>query len=308
MSVTVAIPVLNGGTVLRATLAAVRRQSVEAELLICDSGSSDGSVELAREEFEARVVELATRFTHGGARNLLMREANGERVALLTQDAEPASDRWLERLLAAVEGDVAIAYGPYLPRTDADPATRQELESWFRSLAPGVERLGKAERASLVPQELVGRRGFFTDANACVSRAAWERVPFRDQIPYAEDRALALDMLRAGYGKAYVPQAGVLHSHNYTEIDYFRRCFDEWRGLREVYGWVEPAGARHLVRQLRGELGAARRAGAPTLTAAARHHLVRLAGALLGSRADRLPPAARRRCSLERRATFEPST
>jgi len=306
VSATVAIPVLNGGAALRATLAAVRRQSVAAELLICDSGSTDGSPELAREEFGARVVCLA-RFTHGGARNLLMREARGDRVALLTQDAEPASDRWLERLMEAVTGDVAIAYGPYIPRPDADPATRHELEAWFGSLQSGVERLADGERASLPASALLGRRGFFTDANACVSRAAWARVPFREQIPYAEDRALALDMLRAGYGKAYVPRAAVLHSHNYSEVDYFRRCFDEWRGLREVYGWVESVSPRHLLRQLRGELGAAHRSGTPALPAAARHHLVRLAGALLGSRADRLPPGVRRICSLERRSTFEPS-
>ncbi|MGI8558712.1 MAG: glycosyltransferase family 2 protein [Solirubrobacteraceae bacterium] len=307
MSATVAIPVLNGGAALRATLAAVRRQSVEAELLICDSGSTDGSSELAREEFGARVVRLAS-FTHGGARNLLMRESRGERVALLTQDAEPATNRWLEQLLEAVAGDVAIAYGPYIPRPDADPATRHELEAWFGSLPAGVERLAEGERDSVSPSALLGRRGFFTDANACVSRAAWAHVPFREQIPYAEDRALALDMLRAGYGKAYVPQAAVLHSHNYSDVEYFRRCFDEWRGLREVYGWVESASPRHLLRQLRGELGVVHRSGTSTLPAAARHHLVRLAGALLGSRADRLPPAVRRRCSLERRSSFEPST
>jgi rhamnosyltransferase len=157
---------------------------------------------------------------------------------------------------------------------------------------------------------LVGRRGFFTDANACILRSAWERVPFRD-VPYAEDRALALDMLRAGYAKAYMPAAAVLHSHDYTALEHFRRCFDEWRGLREIYGWVEPAAPAHLVRQLRGELGALRRSGnggAATLAAASRHHVLRLAGALLGSRADRLPPAVRRWCSLERRGTFVASS
>ncbi len=305
MSATVAIPVLNGGAVLRGVLAAVRAQSVEAELLICDSGSTDGSAELAREQFGARVLELE-RFTHGGARNLLMAAARTSHVALLTQDAEPAGERWLEQLLAATRGDVALAYGPYLPRPQADAATRRELATWFGSLQPGVERLSPAERATLPGQELIGRRGFFTDANACISRAAWERVPFRE-IPYAEDRALALDMLRAGYGKAYVPAAGVLHSHAYSAGEYFRRCFDEWRGLREVYGWVEPASPEHLLRQLRGELGAARRAGEPTMTAATRHHLLRLGGALLGSRADRLPASLRMRLSLERRAGFEAS-
>ena len=41
--VSVAIPVRNGGELLASTLAAVATQTVEHELLVCDSGSTDGS-------------------------------------------------------------------------------------------------------------------------------------------------------------------------------------------------------------------------------------------------------------------------
>jgi rhamnosyltransferase len=154
-------------------------------------------------------------------------------------------------------------------------------------------------------------------------------VPFRE-VPYAEDRVLAIDMLRAGYGKAFVPEAGVIHSHDYKTFEELRRCFDEWRGLREVYGWRESASPRRVAGKLRGELGAARRElidsaassvderatllhrctesawrGA-TLATLARHHVVRLTGALLGSRAEALPSWARRRLSLEGRGGFQP--
>jgi GT2 family glycosyltransferase len=318
--VTVAIPIRDGGELLARTFAALARQTVAHELLVCDSGSHDGSVAVALDH-GARVLEIAPGdFSHGGTRNLLMTEATGAHVALLTQDAEPADERWLERLLAGFElsEDVALVYGPYRPRADASVAVRGELEGWFASLSldggPRLDRLQEHERM-LPASELIGRRGFFTDADACVARAAWERVPFRE-VPYAEDRVLAIEMLRAGYAKAYMPDAAVLHSHDYTPLQELRRCFDEWRGLREVYGWREPAAPTHLVGQLRGSLGQTRReligAGvAPahrrmTLVKAARHHVVRLAGALLGSRADLLPAPARRRLSLEGRAGFTP--
>jgi GT2 family glycosyltransferase len=333
-TITVAIPVRDGGTLLAGTLAALARQSVTHELLVCDSGSRDGSVALARSH-GARVLEIAPqRFSHGGTRNLLLAEARGEHVALLTQDAEPADERWLERLLGGFElaTDVGIVYGPYRPRPDAPAAVRIELERWFASLSPDglarVERLGSSRAgepganggagamAPLLPAaELVGRRGFFTDANACIARGAWERVPFRE-VPYAEDRVLAIDMLRAGYAKAFVPQAAVLHSHRYSSREQLRRSFDEGRGLREVYGWREPASPARMARNLRGELGATRRellaAGVPsvcrqaTILAATRHHVLRLAGALLGSRAGMLPVWARRWLSLEGRASFLP--
>lgn len=307
-TVSVAIPVRDGGALLAATLAALTRQSVEHELLVCDSGSLDGSKSLARSH-GARVLEIApARFNHGGTRNLLMSEARGECVALLTQDAEPADERWLERLLGGFElgRDVGIVYGPYRARAGASAAVRIELERWFGSLSPDgtpqLERLAERERA-LPVQQLLGRRGFFTDANACIARAAWERLPFRE-VPYAEDRVLAIDMLRAGYAKAFVPDAAVLHSHDYTSLEQLRRCFDEWRGLREVYGWREPAAPAQLLRKLRGELGAARRDA--TLTALTRHHVMRMTGAVLGSRAGALPAWMRRWLSLERRASFQP--
>jgi glycosyltransferase involved in cell wall biosynthesis len=317
-NVTVAIPVRDGGELLARTLTAVSRQTVVHELLVCDSGSTDNSVALARTH-GARVLEIPPGdFNHGGTRNLLMRESVGAHVALLTQDAEPVDERWLERLLEgfALAEDVGIVYGPYTPRPQAAPAVRRELEAWFASLSPDgsprLERLEEHERG-LPVIELIGRRGFFTDANACLARAAWERVPFRE-VPYAEDRLLAIDMLRAGYAKAFMPDAATLHSHDYTTLQELRRCFDEWRGLREVYGWREPASPAHLARQLRGTLGQARREliseNAPpvrrlaTLAAAGRHHVVRLAGALLGSRADLLPARVRCWFSLEGRAGF----
>jgi glycosyltransferase involved in cell wall biosynthesis len=316
--VSVAIPVRNGGASLAGVLAALAAQTVEHELVVCDSGSSDGSLELARSH-GARVLEIApASFSHGGTRNLLVDAARGKHVALLTQDSEPADERWLERLLGgfALADDVAIVYGPYRPRPGASAAVRIELERWFHSLSPGgspeLERLAEHER-SLPVLELVGRRGFFSDANACLARAAWERVPFRE-VPYAEDRVLAIDMLRAGYAKAFMPGAAVIHSHDYTAVEQLRRSFDEWRGLREVYGWREPASPAHLLSQLRGELGQTRRellaqGASPAsrrraLAEVTRHHVLARAGALLGSRADRLPAVVRRGLSLERRSSF----
>ena len=314
---TVALPVRDGAATLNAVLAAVRAQRIdgELELLVCDSGSHDGSLAIARRH-AARVIEIPPdSFAHGPTRNLLMEQARGEFVALLTQDAEPVGDRWLAALLSgfSLADDVALVYGPYRPRPGASPVTRSQLERWFASLSPdGSPRLDRLTGDELhrPAAELFGRQTFFTDANACVRRAAWESVPFRE-LAYAEDQALALDMMRGGYAKAFVPQAAVLHSHDYGAWQLLRRSFDEWRGLLEVYGWREPISPRRIVLQVRGELGAQRRelraAGVPPLrraailAAAMQHHVARQVGALAGSQADRLPARVRRSLSLEGR-------
>jgi rhamnosyltransferase len=319
-AVTIAIPVRDGGRRLEEVLAAVaaQRTARPVELLVCDSGSTDGSAQRAREA-GARVLEIApASFSHGGTRNLLVRHAAGEVVAFLSQDAKPASADWLETLLSGFDAapDVGLAFGPYVPRPSASPMVRRELVAWFSSLerdgGPRVDRLAPDER-DLAPLELLGRRAFFTDANGAVARAAWERAPFRD-VPYAEDHRLALDMLRLGYAKVFVPGAAVEHSHDYSPGQLLRRCFDEWRALREVYDWVEPLRPRSVrdkvlvavrddLRMLRAE-GASPAALAATAARSSAHHAIRLAGALAGSRADRLPARVRGRLSLERRDTF----
>jgi len=321
--VTVAIPVFEGASTLPGVLLALKRQRVDAEveLLVCDSGSRDGSRELARAA-GAQVIDIAPGgFAHGPARNLLMDRARGEFVALLTQDAEPADERWLSRLLDgfAAGANVALVYGPYRARADAGWRERSELERFFAALAPDgaprCDRLEPHERVAPASQ-LLGRRTYFTDANGCVRRSAWLQIPF-PPAPYAEDHALSLAMLRAGWGKVFVPSAAVLHSHHYGPLAELRRCFDDWRGLLEIYGWREPASARHLALQLRGQMGARRRSlragGAPAwqsalaMLPAAAGQSVRVTGAVLGSRADRLPPRARAWLSLDGRGSYVPA-
>lgn len=316
--VTVAIPVRNGGWLLEQTLGAVFAQALPnrraLEVLVCDSGSTDGSAQLAR-SLGAEVFEIpAGEFSHGATRNLLMERAQGSHVAFLTQDAVPAGREWLAELLGAFDlgDDIALVSGPYVPRADASPMVARELTQWFNEFstdgAPRVDRLTCEERARPAGS-LLGRAGFFTDANGCVARAAWESVPFR-RVSYAEDRALALDMLRAGYAKAFVPSAPVIHSHEYPLLGWLQRSFDEARALREVYGFTEPAAASRIALNVWGNVGAdlrwaSPRGIAPTVALLARstlHHTARTVGRALGSRAPSLPPRVASMLSLERRA------
>jgi len=317
--VTVALPVLNGGALLDEVLAAVRGQrDVDGiELLVCDSGSTDGSVQVARRR-GAEVIEIPRgAFAHGPTRNALMESASGEVVAFLTQDATPADEHWLARLLSGFElaDDVALVHGSYRPRPDASPSVSRELEQFFAAMAPDGAAVVDRPTPDGAWRGVSARASFFTDANGAVARRAWERVPFPD-VAYAEDRLLALRMLEAGFAKAFVPAAAVVHSHDYRAGDLFRRYFDEFRGLRETFGHVEPLDPRRTLGVLQAQVAAdrawcrARGARGRELRLAtlrsARHFAIRALGSQLGSRADHLPAAVRRACSLERRASFEP--
>jgi glycosyltransferase involved in cell wall biosynthesis len=313
-TVTVAIPTLNAGPEFARSLAAVRAQRVrdrDLELLICDSGSSDQTVGLAR-SYGAEVFEIPrAAFSHGATRNLLMSRARGDHVAFLTQDAVPAAEDWLERLLEGftLPPDVGLAFGPYRPRPEAGVSVARELTSWFESFSDGGPRIDALppDARDAPPRHFMGRLGFFTDANGCVARAAWREVPFRE-VAYAEDHLLAQDMLRAGYAKVYVPGAAVIHSHDYSPGQWLRRSFDEARAVREVYGFS--LDGRSAIRNVRGGVSGDRRwaqehgggSGAGVLGASLLHHGVRAAGTFLGGRAERLPGSVAARLSLEHRA------
>jgi O-antigen biosynthesis protein len=323
--VTVAIPVLNGARYLDEVLAAVRAQEVdrEVELLVWDSGSTDGSLEIAQRH-GARVHRIATReFSHGGTRNRMAAMARGEHVAFLTQDATPASPRWLAALLEgfALADDVAAVFGPHLPRPDASHMIKSEMERHFAVWGKGgsevdLQRLDRSPAGLADYRRFPGRLTFLSDVNCAVARWALERVPYRE-VPYAEDQLLGRELIEAGYAKVFHPEAAVLHSHDYPPAVFFRRYFDEFRSLREVLDHVEPAGPVRTQYAIRGLVradqrwlsarGVHGRALVRPLARSTRHHAIRMAGAIAGSRADRLPPLARRRLSLEGRDSFLPS-
>jgi O-antigen biosynthesis protein len=147
--------------------------------------------------------------------------------------------------------------------------------------------------------------------NACYARSCWEEIRFRD-VPYAEDQGFGIDMLAAGWCKVYHPRAVVLHAHDFAWGAFMRRYFDEYRGLRDTMGHIEPFGFRQTAgytwRSVRGDLRWLRDRGAPDrdlghwVLRSALHHGGRRAFSALGSRADRLPRVVQRRMSLEGRA------
>jgi O-antigen biosynthesis protein len=301
-SASVVIPVKDGERWLASVLFAVRSQG-EVELLVIDSGSRDGSREIARAA-GAELIEIAPdEFGHGRTRNLGAERTSGDLICFLTQDAEPVQG-WLDAYREAFELDerVGAAYGPHLPRADTSPMIARELEEFFASFAPNGRPAMQAK----------GDTGFLSNVNACYRRDCWEQIRF-DDIQYSEDQAFGLALLEAGWKKVFHPGAAVLHAHDYGTIEFMRRYFDEYRGLRETAGHVEPLPGVASVREVRdavaGDLRWMRERGRPRPERARwavrslAHHAGRRTAAALGSRADRLPASAQRTLSLEGRAS-----
>lgn len=227
------IPVLNGEKYLDELLRAVLAQRIEGgvEVLVIDSGSTDASPEIARRN-GVRLHRIPNHeFGHGRTRNLAMRMTTAPRVAFLTQDATPATDRWLAELTEPfADARVAATYGAQHPRAGSDPTTARGIEEAYAAFG------------RMTVDAATGARPVFSSVNSCVRRSAWEEVPFRD-VPYAEDFYLAHDLLERGRTLVYVPGAAVIHSNEYTAGEYFGRMVDE-------FGALPPSEERFLLARL----------------------------------------------------------
>ena len=115
MEVSVVINTYNRGPSLRQTLLGLRHQKYRHfEVIVVIDGSTDDSAKIAG-EFPFRVVHCQKNGGLSNARNVGMREANGEIVAYIDDDAYP-DPHWLRRLAIAFQrSDHAGIGGPNLP-------------------------------------------------------------------------------------------------------------------------------------------------------------------------------------------------
>lgn len=274
---------------------ASQRIGEEFEVLVIDSGSTDGTAALCRER-GARVHEIpAAEFHHGGTRNLGARLARGELLVWTTHDAYPDSDDWLERLTAplrSAEAGVAGVYGRQIAHHDATPPERYFLDFLYGA-TPRLQRAGAVD-------ELTMETTLFSNANSAMSRQLLLDNPFAEDILIAEDQDWSRRMLLAGRAIRYVPEAAVRHSHPYTVFTAFRRFFESgvagsrtfMAGGRSAQGALRRRGVEYA----RGELGwLARTGNARWIPYACLYEGLKFAGIQLGMRHERLPLWLKRR-------------
>jgi GT2 family glycosyltransferase len=287
--ISVLIPVKDGGSDLVRCLQAIAAQKVDdqVEVVVVDSGSSDGSAKRAR-ELGAAVHEIpASEFVHGATRNLAARLSKGDVLVFTTQDAIPATDHWLARLVAALDGDGVVgAYGRQLPHEDATPPEQFFLEFMYGA-SPRTQRLRGIE-------ELSFEQTLFSNVNSAIPRSVWEASPFRDDVTMSEDQEWSRRMLLAGHTIVYEPEAAVRHSHAYTLRGAFRRFYDSGASAGRSYVAGEESRAalrrafrRYAVGELRWLWRTGRRRWIPY---AAVYELAKLAGLQLGLRKKDVTP------------------
>lgn len=183
------------------------------EVIVVDSGSTDGTLEIVR-GFPARLIEIPPEtFTYGRSLNIGIAEASGDYVASLSAHSTPYHERWLANLVAPFKNPrVAGVVGRQYPR---DNATLLDLLGMRLTGLTGDR------------PELRERNPRFSNANSGLRRSLWQRVPFDEQVAGAEDFAWARTMQELGYLIAYEPSAPVYHSHGEPLGKHLRRLMHD---------------------------------------------------------------------------------
>lgn len=295
--VSVVIPTLNAGPHLADLLPALARQGLDpAQFLIVDSQSDDDSPAAFR-RFGASVVEIDRRtFNHGGTRQRAVEmRPDAEFVVMLTQDAIPQGSDAIARLVEAfVDPAVGMAYGRQLPR-----ATARGIERHARltNYPAGSETRGLDDRARTGVKTV-----FCSDSFAAYRASALAAVGgFPEDAFFAEDQLTAGRMLIDGWRIGYRGDAEVVHSHDYTIMEEFRRYFDvgvfhgrnAW--LVDKFGAAEGEGLRFI----RSEMAYLAKRDPAQLPSAIMRTFAKYAGYKLGSRESALSNAWKQRLSMQ---------
>lgn len=297
MKIAVIIPTLNAERWIAPLLSAVKPQLREGdELLVIDSASDDKTVAIARSLGVQTLVIDRQDFDHGETRNLGVRITQADVAVFLSQDALPADPDFISRLIKPLEDpSVAASYGRHVPRKDAKP-----LEAFARGFNYPETPLVKS-KASLAA---MGIKAFFCTNVCCAVRlSAFEEVGgFPKHSIMIEDMVLAAKLILAGHKVAYEPTARVMHSHDFTLAQTFRRYFDIGVALNRQ-DWIlrmtrtEPEGWRYTGAAIRHLASSGKKRWIPYAFA---EMAVKYTGYRLGLSESRLPVSWKKHMSLQK--------
>lgn len=197
MRVSIVIRTLNEarhlGDLLR-MVARQRTQGFEIETVLIDSGSTDGTVEIALAH-GAKVTSIAkSEFSFGRSLNMGCDFSTGDILVLISGHCVPVDEYWLQRLCQPlIDGTASYSYGRQIGDDDSHYSERRIFAKYY----PAV---------SQIPQE-----GFFcNNANSALLRNVWTSNVFDEELTGLEDMELAKRLVRAGHRVAYVAEAPVL--------------------------------------------------------------------------------------------------
>lgn len=230
----IAVITLNARHLLSYCLPPLIQSKLKPRILVVDSSSTDGTVELATEfGVETLIIPLAE-FNHGTTRELARKTLGTDFVVMITPDAYAADHTVLEKLLQPLlEKKASLAYARQIPHKGA---------SFFEAFPRLFNYPENSQLRSIADVKEHGvYTFFFSDSFSAYCNKALDEIGGFSHVLTGEDTVACAKLLLKGHKVAYVSDALVHHSHDYTLMQEFRRHFDTGYA-REAYKELLSAG------------------------------------------------------------------
>ncbi|MFD1647736.1 glycosyltransferase [Haloarchaeobius litoreus] len=226
----VVIRSFNEADTIERVLDAVEAQAYrDFEVVLVDSGSTDGTLDVAAPRVDT-VVEIDPRdFTFGYSLNVGCDAAEGRFLAFLSAHAIPTDEHWLGPMVENLrDDDVAMTYS----RQRGVESTKLPEERHFKELFPD-------ERKVQTPPDY-----FANNASSAIEKSLWEQHQFDEYLTGLEDIEWAKHFMDRGYVVVYEPEACIYHIHDESWEQVFTRFEREAIAAREI-GVRSPGDAVH---------------------------------------------------------------
>lgn len=250
--IAIIIPTYNGGELFKKCLESIEVQNVSFfQKLVIDSSSTDGTAEQAKQFGHEVVVIDKNDFDHGGTRNYALSRITADFVIYMTQDAILEKNDSISHILSAFDNDnVDAVYGRQLPHEDANLLAQHARANSYTA---------KSYVTCIEDGNPKGfRKAFMSNSFAAYRVSALRNLGgFPTKLILGEDSYIAAKILMSNRFVAYVAEATVFHSHNYTIKQEFNRYFDigvfhrnqSW--MLDSLGKVEGEGVKFVIGQLK---------------------------------------------------------
>jgi len=250
MKISIIIPTLNAGAHMEKLFSMLQAQDIKfLEIIIIDSSSGDNTVGIAK-GFGAKTIVIPRHtFNHGKTRNMAAMEAKGDILVFITQDALPMDYTLLSNLTAPLHlPDIAATFGRHVPRADASllEVFARQFNYPDKESSKGISDIKKYSIKAF----------FFSNVCSAIKKELFLKAGmFPDGIRANEDMLMAAKFILNGYKVTYVPDAMVIHSHNYSLLQQFRRYYNIGSSFKNnswilKYARAEGEGIRFIKEQV----------------------------------------------------------
>ena len=221
VKVSVVIRTLNEAVHLDELLQSIENQNTNGlthEVILVDSGSADGTLEIAIRN-NCHIYHIGRdEFSFGRSLNMGCEAASGDILVIISGHCIPVDEYWLQHLCQPIlDNQAQYTYGRQIGASTSNFSECQIFSKYY------------PEQINHLKDDF-----FCNNANSSILRNVWTEYLFDEKVTGLEDMELAKRLVNDGGKVCYIPESTIVHYHNETWPQVKRRFEREALALQKI--------------------------------------------------------------------------